>query len=513
MNVRRSISMRKGYLVTALFAAVLLAASSGTAWAQGIGFVGTSRTMMEGASPDSKTPAPITIDINVTGLTTPAEGVTGNLETGLGVVTLVHNADVTYPGQDAREGNDRRIWLDSKSSAIDEAELAGNTDLTRHTVAAHAHLYGVAGGAEINYDSNGVIKLVIIDPGGDGNWADNSFTMDLRTEEAGVSPTPGSFKVTVRDTSPQPTVSFSRTSVSLTEGSQTTTGNPVNVEIGVPPKMTAPTGMNSLTNVIQFTTSPAGAAVVGMCDATGDDDVIALTLGGSITEVTDEDDTYMVGAAGQIGSTPGNHSIGIEACGDMSSYNDEMVTFSFVATTLTGEPMGYGSVAAGPNLVVTVQSEGEAVPTVSFATTSIDIDEGGTNTVAILADGTLGAEVGSVMVSVSGDAMLSLWQGGSMIDAGAGGMYEVMLGTADVPSANTILTISADSDRALEDGMTSSATLTIESANGATIGGRDSLTVTVSGSTAVAALPLLGQLLLALFLMAGGARLYRRRNG
>ena len=68
MNGSRSISMRKGYLVTALAAAVLLAASSGTAWAQGIGFVGTSRTMMEGASPDEKTPAPITIDINVTGL-------------------------------------------------------------------------------------------------------------------------------------------------------------------------------------------------------------------------------------------------------------------------------------------------------------------------------------------------------------------------------------------------------------------------------------------------------------
>ena len=150
---------------------------------------------------------------------------------------------------------------------------------------------------------------------------------------------------------------------------------------------------------------------------------------------------------------------------------------------------------------------------VSFATTSIDIDEGGTNTVAILADGTLGAEVGTVMVSMSGDAMLSLWQGDDMLEAGAGGMFEVMLGTADKPSANTILTISADSDRALEDGMTSSATLTIESASGATIGGRDSLTVTVTGSTAVAALPLLGQLLLALFLMLGGARLYRRRNG
>ena len=195
-------------------------------------------------------------------------------------------------------------------------------------------------------------------------------------KQAGVSPTPGSYKVTVRDNSPQPTVSFSRTSVSLTEGSQTTTGNPVNVEIGVPPKMTAPTGMTTLTNVIQFTTSPAGAAVVGDCVAMGDADVIALTLGSAIEAEADEDDTYMVGEAGDIGVIPANYTIGIEACGDMSSYNDEMVTFSFVATTLTGEPMGYGSVAAGPNLVVTVQSEGEAVPTVSFATTSIDIAEG-----------------------------------------------------------------------------------------------------------------------------------------
>ena len=133
--------------------------------------------------------------------------------------------------------------------------------------------------------------------------------------------------------------------------------------------------------------------------------------------------------------------------------------------------MGLGNVAGGPDLVVTVQSEGEEVPVVSFATTSIAIDEGDTNTVAILADGTLGTEVGTVMVSMSGDAMLSLWQGDAMLEAGDDGMFEVMLGTAAKPSANTILTISADSDRALEDGMTSSATLTIESANGATIGG------------------------------------------
>ena len=88
-----------------------------------------------------------------------------------------------------------------------------------------------------------------------------------------------------------------------------------------------------------------------------------------------------------------------------------------------------------------------------------------------------------------------------------------MLGTKDEPSANTVLTISADSDAALEDGMMSMGTLKIESANGADIGDGDTVSVTVNGSTAVPALPLVGQLLLALFLMAGGSRLYRRRQG
>ena len=50
-------------------------------------------------------------------------------------------------------------------------------------------------------------------------------------------------------------------------------------------------------------------------------------------------------------------------------------------------------------------------------------------------------------------------------------------------SANTILTVMADDDPALDDGMTATATLTIESANGADIGARNSLAVTVSGVT------------------------------
>ena len=129
--------------------------------------------------------------------------------------------------------------------------------------------------------------------------------------------------------------------------------------------------------------------------------------------------------------------------------------------------------------MVTVRSVGEDKPEVTFSTTSLSIAEGDTSTVAIIADGKLGPEVGSVMVSVSGDAMLSLLQGMDMLDADEDGMYEVELGD----SANTILTVMADDDPALDDGMTATATLTIESADGADIGARNSLAVTVSGVT------------------------------
>ena len=498
MNGVRSISMRKGYLLTALAAAVLLAASSGTAYAQSIGFSGSSNSMMEGATPDEKTPAPIVVTINISGLT--LEGDDADREDGLGTITIDHNADTAYPGQATRSGDQQRVWIDGESSALDESETVSDNNLTEHTMLSGK--YGLPTGGEIHYDNNGVIRLVIIDPDGDGNWMDNSFIMDIESDELGITASPGSYKITVVDTSVQPTAKFSKTSLSLTEETQTTV--PVAITVGVGTDDTAPAGLASLTNNVQFTTSPAGAAVTE-CVMDDDDDVIALMLTG-IEAVADEDDTWQVQAGAGSDATA---TISIEACGDMSGFNDEMVTFSFVGMSLAGVPTGYGNVAAGPDLVVTVRSEGEDKPTVTFATTSIAIDEGDTNTVAIIADGSLGPEVGSVMVSVSGDAMISLWQGMDMLEAGADGMYAVDLGG----SANTILTISADSDRALEDGMTSSATITIESANGALIGDRDSLTVTVSGSTAVAALPLLAQLLLALFLMAGGARLYRRRNG
>ena len=307
-------------------------------------------------------------------------------------------------------------------------------------------------------------------------------------------------------------MSFSESSLSLTEGSATAAGYSISVELTAGKRGTTddPANMGDLTNMVEFVASPATAIVfaeneVSGCDDTHDRDVLSLTLG---TGITYDAATRTFTVTEALGELTAVASFEVEACGDKSEFRDAMVTFSFVESSLRGAPTGIGNVAAGNSLAVTVQSN-EAVPTVQFGTSSLNIDEGSTETVAILADEETGPEVDSVMVSLAGDAVLSLWQDGEMLEAGMDGMFEVDL----MDSANAILTVSADSDPALEDGMTSMGTLKIESANGADIGDGDTVSVTVNGSTAVPALPLVGQLLLALFLMAGGARLYRRRQG
>ena len=63
MNVARSTFVRRGYLLTALAVAVLLAASSGTAWAQTLGFRTARGTVEEGASTNAATPAPLKVTI------------------------------------------------------------------------------------------------------------------------------------------------------------------------------------------------------------------------------------------------------------------------------------------------------------------------------------------------------------------------------------------------------------------------------------------------------------------
>ena len=151
----------------------------------------------------------------------------------------------------------------------------------------------------------------------------------------------------------------------------------------------------------------------------------------------------------------------------------------------------------------------DPLPSVSLAPAAIAIDEGMAATVGIVAQGTLASAVMKVGVAVTGDALISLYQDGDQLAARGSGTYTVDLGD----STSTVLTIRADEDGSLADNQTRTATLTIVDAGGADIGDQDTLTVTVRGSTAVPALPLVGQLLLALLLMAVAARLLRMRHG
>ena len=480
MNGSRSTFMRKGYLLTALAAAVLLAASPGIASAQSIGFTSSGGSVMEGADNNVTTTGPDALQVSITVRDLPADD----------PATADDNERTDALGAVAITGGGELSITDADGAAVTVTDISDR------------------------FATNDTVRLYVHQTAADGDWMDEEYSLKLTAAgatDAPVSVTADVFVVTVEDTDIAPVAKFMHVNapnISLQEASTTTIG----AQIDPGTTTAADQGVMSANPALMVMITPA-TAMIGDCATDGNFLDIESPDG---TNVTLDEGVFSLAGSTRAASTQGTANasatftaLTVEACADMDTFRDMQLGLSFVATSLASATDG--SITDGGGITITVDSN-EAAPTVSFATSSIDIDEGATNTVAILADGALGAEVGTVMVSVSGDAMLSLWQGSDMLEANADGMYQVMLGTDDMPSANTILTISADSDRDLEDGMTSTATLTIESASGANIGDRDSLMVTVMGSTAVPALPLVGQLLLALFLMAGGARLYRRRQ-
>ena len=233
--------------------------------------------------------------------------------------------------------------------------------------------------------------------------------------------------------------------------------------------------------------------------------------------LTDREGRYIVGTIG-IGTDAATGAVAASAADammndgiklnitaiDVSGFRDEQITFTLMDGRTENQRKGDGgAIEAADPATVTLLS-GEATPTVAFSKSSISIEEGGKDTVHLLADTDQGDQVGSATVSMSGDALISLRQGNSAISGGV-----VSFGG----SANAELTIVSLSDPDLEDGEEKTATVTITDASGANIGEQRTLTVTVVGSTAVPVFPLFAQLLLALLLMVGGARLYRRRQG
>lgn len=195
----------------------------------------------------------------------------------------------------------------------------------------------------------------------------------------------------------------------------------------------------------------------------------------------------------------------LTACDDTSNYRDSSVTLAFQTASLETQR---GSVAAGPPARIQVIND-DPVPVVEFGSRALRIDEGKSQTVAIVTDGELAGAVMQVAVEVAGDARISIQQRGRPLDANPDGTHTVELST----SGNAVLTVLAAGDETLADDQTKTATVQIVDANDAEIGDVDTLTLTVSGITSVPALPLVGLLLQALLLTAAGARLYRRRHG
>ena len=496
MNGVRSIFRRKGYLLTALAAAVLLAASSGTAWAQvepgSVRFTATTGTVSEGAPTSTKPPLLVT------------------LERTLRTVRGVDDDD------DAS-----RLFTIVRGS--EPAGLIGDSGLT---ITGMRGAMVVDNALTFNMNTTEAV-LSIVPPDNDADWDSETFYVALTHTDGAVEIGPR-LEVTVEDDDAQPVVSFSSPSVRLTEGSRAL----VDVKIGKARGERRPLpDLSEAGGSVSIVVDPPGAIeddrdgysvidievtvgtttmdldVVGVDDRGANNAFGGVAAGvytlGTIQELAPDD----AGVAQKITLT-------ISANKDKADFRNHDITVSFHPKTMTvkaGDEEAaatLGQLMDGGSLAIMTDSD-ESVPTVSFSPTNVDVMEGGSVTSTLLATGEFGADVGMVKLSVEGHAMVGLYMGMDKLEEMDG---YVMVDLGDTNAAK--LTAKSYSDPDLMDGEMKSKTWKIMEADGADIDQDASwLTVTVEGSTAVPALPLIGQLLLALFLMAGGARLYRRRQG
>ena len=298
---------------------------------------------------------------------------------------------------------------------------------------------------------------------------------------------------------PQATATFSSTDVGIVEASTAT----LEVRIAPPDEDDEFPSLGSGGEVVLDVT-PAAVVTTEACDA--DEDMnFALRIWSETEVLLRSEDTGAITIDGDLRDYEGEPAeLRLTACENRSDYRDSSVMLAFSAASLETQE---GTVAAGPPARIVISND-DPVPVVEFGSRALTIDEGGSQTVAIIADGELAGAVMQVAVEAAGDARISMQQRDQPLDENPDGSFTIDLGA----SGTAVLTVLADGDESLADGETKTATLQIVDANDAELGDIDTLTVTVNGSTDIPALPLVGQLLLALLLTGGGARLYRRRQ-
>ena len=517
MNGVRSTFMRRGYLLTALAALLLLAASTGTAEAQRVtvGFDGTSGTISENAYIDNDALLqPQMVKIKVEGLSAVARA--RDITSQLGDVTITPSANVYLGTVSALTG---------RFTAL-SAESPGGTPVPLTT--------NLASDGTTPFANTDEITLVVAQSGtgaGDNNWFHESI--ELKLEVGGsASVSPDIFTLMIEDRDVAPVAAFTARSFSLTEG-----GNR-NVSVGIfegargegipgiagetptpedPGPFASGSGYGQTTDVITLRVSNHTMVTPGNCQRLPSHDdygkyAIGLGAEGAAWSTSGFPNTGLITTVGTVsGMATGNYaSLNIQACPDMAGIANPEVTLTILDRNLVERPPGpNGNIVIGPPLMVTAESD-EAAPTLTFSPTDVTIDEGGSVETVLLADGPNAGEVGMVKLMVEGDAMVDLYQGDEMLEE-MNGYVMVDLGG---DSSARLMAMSMES-RELQDGdMAYKAWKLVEGeTDGAHIGEGSWFKVDVVGSTAVPALPLIGQLLLALFLMAGGSRLYRRRRG
>ena len=466
--------MRKRNLLTTMATAVLLAASAATALAQQrprIGFSPLSGSVNEGATADANSEHPL-----------------------LTVTVRVWNVPAGPAGNDSNgQPTARQQAIDALGEITIETEGIG-----RREAATIAPVYDTPAALDEDaaFAASDTFQITVT-PVQDGDSLNEEFSLRLRSTEA--VDTGARYRGTVVDNDPLATATFSRTDINVFEESRAR----LSVRVAAPEGGSFPTQAGNQNIVLSAT--PPTAVGVAECPTDRESrfalriwsETETLAPGPGRGEVTIE--------KGIAQYQRGPADLWLSACGDMSDYRDSTVTLAFKTSSLQTPA---GRIAEGPPAVIQILND-DPLPSVSLSTSSLSIEEGMTETVAIIAQGALANAVMRVRVQVTGDALLSLWQDGDQLAARRGGTYTVDL----AGNASTVLTIRADEDETLLDNQTKTATLTLIDAGGADIGDQDTLAVTVRGSTAVPALPLAGQLLLALLLVAGGVRLYRPRWG
>ena len=521
MNVARSTLVRRGYLLTALAVAVLLAASSGTAWAQSVRFDRSTGTLEESASDAPATPAPLKVTISRS----------GNFDSADTTDDGMSEPDTTFA---AYTGDQLQIEVEYNGQALVAGD--GFTITARSGTATDVEITtgaatGVAFGPDISTPDDRATRIELTiedtDPD-DGDWNEEQLVLKLSStaafdahvrREDGVILGTRQLTVTVTDDERLPQFKFTPPGIQLAQGNTLTMT--AGVGVGAGGQASLPTGTESIRATLAARTGAREDVLLSVSPPEAVGTLLQIWKDANSNGMVDSgegiepdgqgrynigkigDDGTNDGVVGAVGSeTNDNIELSIKAI-DVPGFRDEQITFTLMDGRTEAQMMGDGGGIEDSNPATVTVLSAEETPTVTFSTDSVTIDEGGMETVHILADTDQGDQVGSVAVSVRGEAMLSLEQNGSPISGG----------TVDFGgSANAELMVRAVGDPSLETGEEKMATVTITDASGANIGDPRELMVTVVGSTAVPALPLVGQLLLALFLAAGGARLYRRRQ-